>query len=232
VEGEQFRRVSLSSPAKRDASPAISQRGGLLTHASILTLTSNPTRTSPVKRGKWVLENILGAPPPPPPPNVPKLDEGKAAVTGTLRHRMEEHRDNPACSSCHARMDPIGFGFENYNGIGAWRDLEGDAVIDPSGELFSSESFQGPTELKAILLNQKRNEFVRCLTEKMLTYALGRGLEYYDKCAVDKISGQLAKEQYKFSALILGVAKSAPFQMRRGEQAPANVVAQQSVSIK
>jgi hypothetical protein len=232
VEGEQFRRVSLSSSAKRDTSPAVSQRGGLLTQASILTLTSNPTRTSPVKRGKWVLENILGAPPPPPPPNVPKLDEGKAAVTGTLRHRMEEHRDNPACSSCHARMDPIGFGFENYNGIGAWRDLEGDAVIDPSGELFSGESFQGPAELKAILLNQKRTEFVRCLTEKMLTYALGRGLEYYDKCAVDKISGQLAKEQYKFSALILGVAKSAPFKMRRGEQAPANVVAQQSVSIK
>ena len=220
VAGEEFRRVSLETPPKGTASPAAAQRGGLLTQASILTLTSNPTRTSPVKRGKWVLENILGAPPPPPPPDVPKLDEEKSATTGTLRHRMEEHRNNPACASCHARMDPIGFGFENYNGIGAWRDIEGGAVIDPSGELVSGESFKGPAELKAILLNQKRNDFIRCLTEKMLTYALGRGLEYYDKCAVDKICEQMAKGNYKFSTLITGIVNSAPFQMRRGEQAP------------
>jgi len=227
VEGDQFRRVSL---VEEGASPSCRQRGGLLTQASILTLTSNPTRTSPVKRGKWVLENLLGAPPPPPPPNVPKLDESKAAVTGTLRHRMEEHRDNPACASCHARMDPIVFGFENYDGIGAWRDLDGKDMIDPSGELVKGESFKGPAELKAILLNQKRDDFVRCLTEKMMTYALGRGLEYYDKCAVDKISGQLAKANYKFSTLVVGIVQSVPFQMRRGEQAPANTEAQQTAS--
>jgi hypothetical protein len=198
----------------------------LLTEASILTLTSNPTRTSPVKRGKWVLENILGTPPPPPPPNVPKLEEGKAALTGTLRQRMEQHRDNPACASCHARMDPIGFGFENYDGIGAWREQEGEATIDASGELVSGESFNGPAELKAILLNQKRDDFVTCLTEKVLTFALGRGLEYYDKCAVDQITKKLAKEHYRFSVLILEVVKSTPFQMRRGEQNPAHLAAE------
>ena len=197
--------------------------GGLLTQASILTLTSNPTRTSPVKRGKWVLENILGAPPPPPPPNVPKLEEGKKAeLKGTLRQRMEQHRDDPACASCHARMDPIGFGFENYDGIGAWREREGEAAINPSGELVSGESFNGPGGLKAILLNQKRDDFVRCLTEKVLTYALGRGLEYYDQCAVDQISRKLSKEQFRFSVLVVEVVKSTPFQMRRGEKAPTN----------
>ena len=220
VEGEQFRRVSLKTVGDADAASA---RGGLLTQASILTLTSNPTRTSPVKRGKWVLENILGAPPPPPPPNVPKLEEGKKAeLKGTLRQRMEQHRDDPACASCHARMDPIGFGFENYDGIGAWREREGEAAINPSGELVSGESFNGPGGLKAILLNQKRDDFVRCLTEKVLTYALGRGLEYYDQCAVDQISRKLSKEQFRFSVLVVEVVKSTPFQMRRGEKAPTN----------
>jgi hypothetical protein len=228
IEGEQFRRVSLDALNPLDADPTMErQRGGLLTQASILTLTSNPTRTSPVKRGKWVLENILGAPPPPPPPDVPKLEEGKAALTGTLRQRMEQHRANPGCASCHTRMDPIGFGFENFDAIGRWRDHEEEVGIDASGELVSGETFNGPAQLKTILLNQKRDDFVRCLTEKVLTYALGRGMEYYDKCAVDQIARKLPKEHYRFSTLIVEVVKSTPFQMGRGEQAPAAVVARQ-----
>jgi len=215
VEGEQFRRVTLKG----------NQRGGLLAQASILTITSNPTRTSPVKRGKWVLENILGAPPPPPPPNVPELKEGKEALTGPLRHRMEQHRSDPNCSTCHSRMDPIGFGFENFDAIGAWRDREGDFDIDSSGTLQTGESFTGPAELKALLLKEKRDDFVRCLTEKMLTYALGRGLEYYDKCAVERITKNLAKDHYRFSTLILEIVKSTPFQMRRGETPPGDLVA-------
>ena len=208
VTGEGFERVSL----KRR------QRGGLLTQASILTITSNPTRTSPVKRGKWVLENILGTPPPPPPPDVPELKEGKdAAVTGTLRQRMEQHRANALCASCHARMDPIGFGLENFDGIGAWREKDGSFDIDPAGQLVSGESFRGPADLKAILIRRKKEAFVRCLSEKMLTYALGRGLEYYDGCALDQISRGLAKNRYRFSSLVLEVVKSTPFQNRRGE---------------
>jgi hypothetical protein len=207
-DGSEFQRVSLKG----------TPRGGILTHASILTLTSNPTRTSPVKRGKWVLENLLGTPPPPPPPDVPELKEGKeAALTGTLRQRMEQHRTNPTCASCHARMDPIGFGFENFDGIGAWREKDTEFDIDPSGQLVSGESFQGAADLRAILLKSKRKEFVRCLSEKMLTYALGRGLEYYDKCALEQIAKAMAKNKYRFSSLILGVVKSTPFQMRRGE---------------
>ena len=216
VEGEQFRRVTLTGK----------QRGGLLSQASVLTITSNPTRTSPVKRGKWVLENILGAPPPPPPPNVPQLKEGKGALAGSLRQRMEQHRADPNCASCHQRMDPIGFGFENFDGIGAWREMDGEFAIDASGQLVSGETFNGPAELKALLLARKRDDFIRCLTRKMLTYALGRGFEYYDKCAVDQISKKLAKDQYRFSTLILEIVKSTPFQMRRGESAPMNIVAQ------
>ncbi len=193
--------------------------------ASILTLTSNPTRTSPVKRGKWVLETIVGSPAPPAPPNVPQLKEGKEALTGSLRQRLEQHRADPNCSACHARMDPIGFGFENYDAIGAWRDREGDFSIDPSGKLVSGESFNGPAELKRLLLTEKKGEFVRCLTRKMLTYALGRGLEYYDQCAVDTIAKNLAKDNYKFQSLVLEIVKSTPFQMKRGEAAPMQEVA-------
>jgi hypothetical protein len=216
VKGENFQRVNLKG----------THRGGLLTQASIMTITSNPTRTSPVKRGKWILENILGSPPPPPPPNVPELKEGKEALKGPLRERMEQHRSDPNCASCHARMDPIGFGFENFDGIGVWRDKEGDYAIDPSGKLITGESFAGPEELKRLLLEEKRNEFIHCLTEKTLTYALGRGLEYYDKCAVQQIGKALAKQQYKFSALILETVKSVPFQMRRGESSPPNLMTQ------
>ena len=209
VRGDDFLRVSLKG----------THRGGLLTQGSILTVTSTPTRTSPVKRGKWVLENILGAPPPPPPPDVPELKEGKeAALTGTLRQRMEQHRQNPMCAACHARMDPIGFGLENFNGIGEWREKEGDFSIDPAGKLVSGETFNGPDDLKTILMKRKRDDFVHCLTEKMLTYALGRGLEYYDKCAVDQITKRLAKGRYKFSTLISEIVKSTPFELRRGEE--------------
>ena len=208
ISGPEFRRVSLQG----------TPRGGVITHASVLTITSNPTRTSPVKRGKWVLENLLGTPPPPPPPDVPELKEGQdVMLTGTLRQRVEQHRANPVCAGCHARMDPIGFGFENFDGIGAWRDKDGQFDIDPAGQLVSGESFHGPEELRAVLLKSKRSEFVRCLSEKMLTYALGRGLEYYDKCAVDQITKGLRKTNYRFSSLILEVVKSTPFQMRRGE---------------
>jgi hypothetical protein len=205
VSGDQFRRVEFPND----------QRGGVLTHAAILTVTSNPTRTSPVKRGKWVLENFLGTVPPPPPPMVKELDESSgAALQGTLRQRTEQHRADPGCASCHLRMDPLGFGLENFDGIGAWRTKDGEFTIDASGDLPSGESFKTPKELRAILLAHNE-EFVRCLTEKMLTYALGRGLEYYDKCATDGITAAVHKADYRFSALIEGIVMSAPFQKRR-----------------
>jgi hypothetical protein len=205
VTGPEFRKVSLEGTPRR----------GVLTQASVLTLTSNPTRTSPVKRGKWVLEDLLGTPPPPPPPDVPPLKEDAKNATGTLRQQMEEHRANPVCASCHARMDPIGFGLENFDGIGAYRTKEGQFPIDPSGKLTSGDSFQGAAELSNILATSKREQFVRCLTEKMLIYALGRGLEYYDQAATDQITTSVAKNQYKFSSLVLGVVKSLPFEERR-----------------
>lgn len=201
IGGEDFELVSLRYTPRR----------GVLTQASILALTSNPTRTSPVKRGKWVLENLLNAPPPPPPPGVPELKEGKE-LTGTLRQRMEQHRADALCASCHARMDPIGFGLENFDGIGRWRDKEGDSPIDASGD-----NFNGAAELLALLASENKDEFARCLADKMLTYALGRGLERYDKCALDRITQNLEKQNYKFSALILEIVKSVPFQMRQSD---------------
>jgi mono/diheme cytochrome c family protein len=208
VRGEEFRRVSLKG----------TPRGGILTQASVLTVTSNPTRTSPVKRGKWILENILGTPPPPPPPDTPPLTEEKTrALSGTLRQRMEQHRANPNCATCHQRMDPLGFGFENFDAIGGWRDHEGAFSIDASGVLPGGKKFNGPAELKTVL-KEKKDEFCRCLAEKMLTYALGRGLESYDKCAVDKICAALAKNNYRFSTLLIEIVKSDPFQMRRGRR--------------
>ena len=201
VSGKEFQRVSL--PANR---------GGILTQASILTLTSNPTRTSPVKRGKWVLDQLLNTPPPPPPANAPPLDEGKQ-LSGSLRQRMEQHRANALCASCHERMDPIGFAFENYDAIGRWRDKDGEFAIDSSGVLPDGQTFQGPAELKAIL-KRKKDLFRRCLAEKMLTYALGRGLEHYDACAVDEILAAMSKKGDKFSALLVETVNSKPFQMR------------------
>jgi hypothetical protein len=201
VNGAEFQRVKL--PANR---------GGVLTQASILTLTSNPTRTSPVKRGKWVLEQVLNTPPPLPPPDVPQLDEAKQ-LTGSLRERMEQHRANAICASCHQRMDPLGFAFENYDAIGRWREKDGDYPIDASGVLPDGQMFQGPTELKAILRG-KKDLIRRCLAEKILTYALGRGLEHYDYCAVDQIVETLEANGDKFSTLLVEAINSRPFQMR------------------
>ena len=206
IKGREFQRVALQGAS----------RGGILTHASILTVTSNPTRTSPVKRGRWVLEQILGAPPPSPPPDVPELEEDHDAITGTtLRERLEQHREDPACANCHAKMDPIGFALENYNAIGAFRTKEGELEIDTTAELPDGTAFDGIADLKQILKDRKQ-QFVRCLTEKMLTYALGRGLEYYDRLTVDRIVAQLEAEGYRSSVLITEIVKSEPFRLRRG----------------
>ncbi|MGD9720931.1 MAG: DUF1592 domain-containing protein [Pirellulales bacterium] len=204
VKGKEFRRVTLD-PARR---------GGVLGHASVLTVTSNPTRTSPVKRGKWVLENLLGTPPPPPPDEVPPLAEtAEAALTGSLRQRMEQHRTNAVCASCHKAMDPLGFGLENYDGVGAWRDKDGSFDIDASGELPNGEKFSGPQELKQILKGRQQ-DFLRCLAEKMLTYGLGRGVEYSDKRTVSDIAQAVSANEFKFSSLIVAVVRSDAFQKR------------------
>ena len=205
ITGEQFQRVNLKDR----------RRGGLITQASILTVTSNPTRTSPVKRGKWVLEQLLGTPPPPPPPNVPTLQEEQKVLTAaTVRQRMEQHRAKASCAVCHSKLDPLGFGLENFDAIGGWRDKDGGAAVDSSGTLPSGESFRGPDQLKSILKSHT-GQFVRSITEKLLTYALGRGLEEPDRCAVDEIVKTLEADHYRFSTLIMGVIKSDPFQKRR-----------------
>lgn len=208
IKGREFKRVALQGAS----------RGGILTHASVLTVTSNPTRTSPVKRGRWVLEQVLGSPPPPPPPDVPELEEDHDATIGTtLRERLEQHREDPACANCHAKMDPIGFALENYNAIGAFRTKEGELKIDTTAELPDGTAFDGIADLKQILKDRKQ-QFVRCLTEKMLTYALGRGLEYYDRPTVDRIVAELEAEGYRSSVLITEIVKSDPFRLRRGTQ--------------
>lgn len=207
VDGPKFRRVTLEGK----------ERGGLITQASVLTVTSNASRTSPVKRGKWVLEQILGTPPPPAPPNVPQLsDDKKEVLSGTLRQRMEKHRSDPSCASCHARLDPPGFGLENYDAVGAWRAKDGDFPIDAAAKLPTGESFNGAAELKALLLKTRKDEFVACLTEKMLTYALGRGLEEYDACTVQEIAKGVSADRYRFSRMVLEIVKSDPFRKRRG----------------
>jgi hypothetical protein len=213
VYGSRFRRVTLTDEA----------RMGLLGKGNILTLSALPNRTSPVMRGKWVLENILGTPPPPPPPNVPALPEGKEAERLTMRQRMEQHRANAVCASCHAQMDPIGFAMENFDAIGKWRDTEANAPIDVSGTLPDGTKFKGVPELEKILLSRPEM-FVNTVTEKLLTYALGRGVEYYDEPAVRSIMREAAANNYRWSALVLGIVNSAPFQMRvsreRTETAP------------
>jgi hypothetical protein len=182
-------------------------------------VTSNPTRTSPVKRGRWVLEQILGSPPPPPPPDVPELEEpGKTSNADTLRKQMEIHRKNPRCANCHAKMDPIGFALENYDAIGGYRTQDGGQDIDAAGEFADGTKFTGSEDLKTIIL-QKKELFVRCLSEKMLTYALGRGISYYDRRAIEKTAKALAANHYKFSVLVKEIVKSEPFGMRRGFKA-------------
>jgi len=204
---ERFEKVSLN--------PA--QRAGVLTHASILTLTSNPDRTSPVKRGKWIMENILGTPPPPPPPNVPDLEETKKSKPGaSLREQLQVHRESPMCASCHTTMDTLGFGFENFNAIGVWRTKDGEQPIDASGKLPSGESFKTPVELVRIL-KSRGSQFSRSLTEKLLTYALGRGLEYYDRCAVDEVLKRMQVREQRFAEMVLGIVTSKPFLSRRGD---------------
>jgi hypothetical protein len=189
------------------------ERGGILTHGSILTATSNPTRTSPVKRGKWILEQMLGTPPPPAPPSVPTL-EGQQ-LKGNLRARMEQHRTDPACSSCHSRMDAIGFAFEKFDGVGLMRTMDEGSPIDPSGKLSDGRAFSGAGELQKIL-RQDREKFVRNLSTKLLTYGLGRGLDYYDGPAVDKITESAIKSGNRFSSVVMGVVMSDPFRLRRG----------------
>ena len=206
VSGPQFRKVELATP----------ERTGILGHASVLTVSSYPTRTSPVIRGKYVLENILGTPPPPPPPNVPALDDSGVGSSGSLREKLEQHRANPVCASCHDRMDTLGFGLENYDAIGRWRTEDGDFPIDASGTLPSGETFEGPEGLTAVLETQIQ-DFVRCLSEKMLTYSLGRGLERYDRRTVDRIVKSVSEDDNRFQALVHEIVESLPFTMRRGE---------------
>ena len=216
MNGDEFRKVSLAGTPRR----------GVLTQASVLTLTSNPTRTSPVKRGKWVLDNLLGTPPPPPPPNVPELDDKERKLAGTLRQQMEQHRANAVCASCHARMDPIGFGLENFNAIGAYREKDGEAAIDPAGKLTTGDVFAGAGELVSVLATKRQKEFRQCLAEKMLTYALGRGTEVYDRPALEKIVKSMEQGQDKFSSLVLAVTDSFPFQMQRGTPEKTSLAAQ------
>lgn len=199
VKGKEFQRVSLQDD----------RRGGILTHASILTLTSNPTRTSPVKRGKWILDNILGTPPPPPPPNIPELEEGDDLL-GSLRERMQQHRENPSCAVCHRKMDALGFGFENFDAIGAWRDKDGRYEIDSSGELPGNVTFEKPAELRQILIANS-GEFTSCLTRKLLTYSLGRALSSRDQCLVDDIVEHVQQHDHRFSDLIVAIVTSDAF---------------------
>jgi len=206
VQGPAFRKVTLEG----------TPRGGVLTQASVLAVSSYSTRTSPVLRGRWILENLLNAPPPPPPPGVPNLDEAKVGASASLRKQLEVHRTNPTCASCHVRMDPLGFALENFNAIGAWRTRDGEFPIDSAGSLPDGRSFNGPNELRTVLKSD-RAAFTDCLTEKLLTYALGRGLERYDRRTVKALAARVAANDYRFSSLVLEIVNSLPFRMRRGD---------------
>ncbi len=207
VEGDQFVKVTLDGQ----------RRGGLLTQASILTLTSNPTRTSPVRRGKWILENLLGEQPPPPDPNVMALED-QPELTGTLRQRMEQHRQNPACATCHLTMDALGFSLEHYDAVGRWRDQDENFPIDAAGELPDGTTFSGADGLQELVRTRMKDKFLRCFTEKLLIYALGRGLEYYDECTVDKILESAAKDDFRLSSFIHAITECEPFLNRRGRE--------------
>ena len=215
VYGSHYRRASYPDD----------RRAGLLGHGSVLLVTSHPNRTSPVVRGKWVLENLLGSPPPPPPPDVPDLSEkGEGGEPATVRERMEQHRANPVCAACHAKMDPLGFALENFDAIGQWRsvDREADAPIDPSGAMPNGTPFATPAEFRATLLTDPwRSEFISTVTEKLLTYAIGRGLAYYDAPAVRGITRGAESSDFRWSSIVIGIVKSAPFQMRRMPDAEA-----------
>jgi hypothetical protein len=203
VSGSYFRRVPVTDEMRR----------GLLGHGSILTVTSHPNRTSPVKRGKWVLEQLLGSPPPPPPANVPSLDESATSRPRTMKERMEEHRQNPACANCHRLMDPVGLALENFDGVGAWRARDASMRIDTATQLSDGTAINGVSELRAAL-TRKSDVFVRTLTENLLTYALGRGLTADDMPTVRTILARAAADDYRFSAILDGVVTSMPFRMR------------------
>ncbi|MCX7280880.1 MAG: DUF1592 domain-containing protein [Alphaproteobacteria bacterium] len=205
VYGTTFRKVELD--------PAL-HRGGLLGQGSVLTVTSYNNRTSVVLRGKWILENILAAAPPPPPPNVPTLNEAKNGKAMTIRQQMEVHRANPVCASCHTKMDPLGFSLENYDAVGKWRVGYAGSVVDASAVLPDGTKFEGPKGLQSILLSRK-DQFVEALTERLMTYALARGVESYDMPAVRAVRYQAAKDSYRMQMIILGIVQSVPFQMRR-----------------
>jgi hypothetical protein len=216
VFGDEMRRVTL---------PPDSPRGGILTEGTMLVVTSNPTRTSPVKRGLFILDNVLGTPPPPPPPNIPPLEDATKGATNhvfSLRETLALHRKDPLCSSCHNRMDPLGLAFENFNAMGMWRQAEYGEPIDATGTLTTGESFANVKELKQILVIKHAKDFYRTLTEKMLTYALGRGLDYHDVENVDQIVARLEASNGRLSALLAGVVESAPFQKCRGLQSIAS----------
>ena len=205
VYGSRFRRVTL---------PEESQRGGLLRQGSILAVTSYATRTSPVIRGKWVLDNILGAPPPPPPANVPVLEENSVNAALPMRERLSQHRNNPVCASCHTTIDPVGFALENFDALGRWRDHHADSgAIDATGGLPGVGEVDGVAGLEAGLLSRPEL-FAGRVTEKLLTFALGRGIEYYDAPAVRQVLRDAEPDDYRFASLILGIVKSVPFQMR------------------
>ena len=208
VDGEEFQRVTLDGE----------QRSGVLTQGAILTVSSYPTRTSPPVRGKWVMENLLGTPPPPPPDDVPSLNDANIGTEVSLRERLEQHRKDPSCSPCHLLMDPLGFGLENYDAVGVWRTHDGKFPIETSGTLPGGQTFTGSKGLKEIL-RSKSDVFVHNVTEKLLTYSLGRGLERFDRPTVEAISRQVTDNGYKFSALVMGVVNSKPFQMQTVEGA-------------
>jgi hypothetical protein len=204
IYGSRFRRVTLQNH----------ERSGLLRHSSILTVTSYATRTSPVIRGKWILENILGTPPPPPLPDVPDLKDNTVSSTLSVRERLAEHRANTACASCHNLMDPVGFSLENFDAIGRWRNLEEGQPIDPSGGLPDGSKFTGVSGLEEAL-QQRPELFVGTLTEKLMTFALGRGIETYDAPAIRKIVRDAEEKDFRFSSVIVGIVKSTPFTMRK-----------------
>jgi hypothetical protein len=209
IYGSRFQRVTLAEN---------SVRGGLLGQGSILTVSSYANRTSPVLRGKWILENVLGAAPPPPPPNVPPLAENKTGTKAlSMRERMTQHRANPACASCHNLMDPVGLSMENFDAIGRWRTrTESGAALDAGGSLPDGTSFEGMAGLKKALM-KRPDLFATTVTEKLMTYGLGRGLEYYDAAAVRQIVRNVRDDDYRFSSIILGIVNSTPFQMRRSQ---------------
>jgi hypothetical protein len=211
VYGSHFRRVALADDARR----------GLLGQGSVLTITSHGNRTSPVVRGKWVLDNLLGTPPPPPPPNVPPLDEGEGVAPKAMRERMQQHRRSPACANCHKIMDPIGLALENFDAVGAWRTVDGGTPIDASGQLSDGTLIDGPVALRNALL-RRREVFVGTMTEKLLTYALGRSADFSDMPTVRSIVREAGRHEYRWSSLVLGVVTSVPFQMRTAPAAPSD----------